>query len=197
MGEKMIWIKEEKLEIAQFYNLLSSIALTVLGSLIIAFFSQIEIYVPPSPVPITLQTLGVFMVGYLFGKIRGTLSVVLYIFEGVLGLPFFAGGSGGLHHLLGPSGGYLIGFVFCAFLVGLSREILLKFNFITLFLWLTLSNLSIYIFGLLHLSIYIPKNLLLKFGFYPFIFGDFLKILIASTVILISSRSFRFLKREI
>ncbi len=74
---------------------------------------------PIGPVPITLQPLFVFLAGYLLGPARGAAAVALYVAAGVLGLPVFAGGAAGLGVLLGPTGGYLLGFVVGAALTGL------------------------------------------------------------------------------
>lgn len=82
---------------------------------IITVCSQIQI---PTEVPFTLQTLGIFAAGGLLGWKRGTLSVLLYILLGLIGIPVFAGFSGGIAVLLGPTGGYIIGFIFTALVVG-------------------------------------------------------------------------------
>lgn len=74
---------------------------------------------PIGPVPITLQPLFVFLSGYLLGPARGAAAVALYVAAGVLGLPVFAGGAAGLGVLLGPTGGYLLGFVVGGALTGL------------------------------------------------------------------------------
>lgn len=74
---------------------------------------------PIGPVPITLQPLFVFLAGYLLGPARGAAAVSLYVAAGVLGLPVFAGGAAGVGVLLGPTGGYLLGFVAASALTGL------------------------------------------------------------------------------
>ena len=86
-------------------------ALVLGGSLIVALGAQIAVRLPFSPVPITLQTLAVLMVGALLGSRRGALSLLAYLAQGLAGLPVFAGGASGLAHAVGPTGGYLIGFV--------------------------------------------------------------------------------------
>ena len=91
-------------------------------SLVIALGAQIAIPLPFTPVPVTLQTLAVLLAGCTLGKGRGALAVIVYIVEGCAGLPVFSGGTGGIVHLLGPTGGYLVGFVAAAYLVGLLAE---------------------------------------------------------------------------
>lgn len=85
---------------------------------IIAVLSFISIPLPFSPVPITLQTLGVMLSGLLLGPQLGSISVGLYLIAGTLGLPIFAGGAAGIGVLMGPSGGYLLGFLPGAWMIG-------------------------------------------------------------------------------
>ena len=94
-------------------NNLKSYILIALFSAIIAVSAFITI---PSPVPFTLQALGVFCALTILGGKRGLLSIILYIFLGIIGLPVFAGFSGGLGHLMGATGGYILGFIFTAFI---------------------------------------------------------------------------------
>lgn len=83
----------------------------VLIPLFSSFISVCSFITVPSAIPFTLQTFGVFATLALLGGKLGTLSIVLYIFTGIIGLPVFSGFSGGIGHLFGPSGGYIIGFV--------------------------------------------------------------------------------------
>jgi biotin transport system substrate-specific component len=102
--------------------LLYDAVLVVTGSVFIALLAQVAIPLPFSPVPITGQTFAVLLVGVLLGSRRGGLGVLLYLLEGAAGLPFFAGGTAGLARLAGPTGGYLVGFVVAAIVVGLLAE---------------------------------------------------------------------------
>src|SRR3954467_3753818 len=94
------------------------VVLVVSGALLVALFAQISIDVPPSPVPITGQTLAVGLVGATLGMRRGAASLALYRVLGLF-LPFYADGDSGWHVVWGASGGYLVGFVFAAGFVGL------------------------------------------------------------------------------
>ncbi|QGY39933.1 biotin transporter BioY [Pseudodesulfovibrio cashew] len=76
--------------------------------------------VPIGPVPISMQPFFIFLAGYVLGARRGALAVGLYLLAGTIGLPVFAGGKSGLGHLLGPTGGYLFGFMVSAWLCGLA-----------------------------------------------------------------------------
>jgi biotin transport system substrate-specific component len=93
-------------------------SLIVGASLLVALMAQVSVPLPFSPVPITGQTFAVLLVGAALGAKRGSASLLLYLLEGAAGLPVFAGGGAGPATFLGPTGGYLIGFVAAAWLVG-------------------------------------------------------------------------------
>src|SRR4051812_40379087 len=87
------------------------ITLVVVGSLFVALLAQVAIRLPFTVVPITGQTLAVALTAAVLGSKRGALALLAYLGEGAAGLPFFAGGASGLAKIMGPTGGYLIGFV--------------------------------------------------------------------------------------
>ena len=97
--------------------------LVVAGALLIYLTARIAIPVPGSPVPITGQTFGVLLVGGALGFRRGLIAVALYVLLGVVGLPFFAEGKGGLSVIWGTTGGYLIGFILAGAVVGRLAEL--------------------------------------------------------------------------
>lgn len=146
------------------------------ASLFMALCSWISIPLLFTPVPVSLQTLGVLAIGASLGKSRGALAVALYLFQGMLGLPFFAGGCSGIASFLGPQGGYLLGFVAGAFITGLCFEKIRGPKNLSLLLSLLLGNAGIYLIGLPWLSLWVGPSLALKLGFYPFILGDLLKL---------------------
>lgn len=113
-------------------------ALTAIG----AFIS-----IPLGPVPITLQSFFVILSGILLGPKLGALSQVLYIFLGLIGIPIFSGFSGGLQHILKPSFGFIIGFVFAAYTAG--KVSYLSNNISSKKIWIssTIATLIIYLFG--------------------------------------------------
>jgi biotin transport system substrate-specific component len=92
------------------------------ASILIAISAQIAIPLPFTPVPLTLQTLVVLAAGVVLGSSRGALAITLYLLEGCAGLPVFSGAASGITHLLGPTGGYLIGFLPAAWLTGFLAE---------------------------------------------------------------------------
>jgi len=89
-----------------------------IGAAVVALAAQVAVPVPFSPVPMTLQPLAVLAVGGLLGGVGGAAALATYLALGVLGLPVFAGGSSGVLHLLGPTGGYLLAFPVAAALTG-------------------------------------------------------------------------------
>ena len=98
------------------------VALVAGGALLTAVAAQLAFTAPWTVVPYTFQTASVLLVGTALGGVRGILSLLLYLAVGATGFPVFAEGSGGSHLLIGPTGGYLIGFVVAAGLVGLLAE---------------------------------------------------------------------------
>jgi len=144
-------------------------------SLVIALGAQAAIPLPFTPVPVTLQTLAVLLAGCLLGSTRGTLAVLAYIVEGLAGLPVFAGGTAGLTHLLGPTGGYLVGFLAAAFLTGLLAERGLARRWLGALVVLVAGNVVLYIPGVVWLGAYTGMGKAVSLGFLPFVVGDALK----------------------
>lgn len=101
---------------------LKMMIVSALFAAIIAVFAQITIPLPFSPVPITGQTLAIGLAATILGSRYGTLSVAIYLLLGAVGAPVFAGMSGGLGALIGPTGGYLVGFLPTAFIIGYYLE---------------------------------------------------------------------------
>ncbi len=162
---------------AGFYD----IALIIGGSLLIALCAQVAI--PLWPVPVTGQTFAVLMIAALLGCRRGCFAVLAYIAEGAAGLPVFAHGRAGFAVLLGPTAGYLVGFIAAACIVGLLAEKGWDRRIGTTVLAMVLGNLAIYAFGLIWLSCLIGVNAALVDGLYPFIVGDLMKITLAAILL--------------
>jgi biotin transport system substrate-specific component len=162
------------------HALLYDLGLVLSGSLFIALSAQFAVPLPFSPVPVTGQTLAVLMIGVLLGSRRGSLSVLTYLMQGALGLPVLAGGVAGLARLTGPTGGYLIGFVAAAFLVGWLAERGWDRRFETTLLAMALGNVVIYACGLPWLARFVGAERVLAMGLWPFVPGDVGKILLAT-----------------
>ncbi len=165
------------------YALLYDLACIAGGSLFITLAAQIVLPLPFSPVPISGQTLAVLLVGTLLGSRRGSLAVLTYLVEGVLGLPVFAGGMAGPARLAGPTGGYLLGFAAAAFLVGRLAEKNWDRHLWTAGLAMLLGNAVIYALGLPWLAYFVGSERALATGLLPFIFGDLLKLILSATLL--------------
>lgn len=146
--------------------------------------AYIKIPVPVSPVPITLQTFFILLAGAILGARWGTISVIVYLLLGIAGLPVFSGGSSGLGMFFGPTGGYLIGFIFGAFIIGFLCDRYGRDKVHLNMLFMLAGLFAIYLFGVLQLmnvaSLSFPEAIAL--GLIPYIPGAILKI-IASSVI--------------
>ena len=148
------------------------------GSWLVALTAQIV--VPLWPVPITGQTFGALLVGALLGKKRGAISLLAYLGQGAVGLPVFAGGTAGIAKLAGPTGGYLVGLVVAAWVVGWLSQRGWDRRFTTAVAAMLIANISIYVFGLPWLANFVGWRAVLTGGLMPFIVGDVLKIALAA-----------------
>ncbi len=137
-----------------------------------------QISVPIGPVPITGQTFAVMLIGGLLGPKHGAFAVMIYLFEGAIGLPVFAGGSFGAHLLLGSTGGYFLSFPCLAAAIGYISQTSwshgLKIAAYTVGAWLGLAM------GALWLSYFIDHAFLL--GFIPFLGIEFTKALLVYAI---------------
>jgi len=139
-----------------------------------AICAQIKFFLPDNPIPITGQTFAVLLTGALLGSRLGAITMLTYVASGTIGLPVFA-----LPSILGPSGGYLIGFVFAAFVVGWLAERGWDRRVWTAVLAMAIGNLIIYLFGLPWLAAFIGFPNALTKGVLPFIPGDIIKLVLA------------------
>lgn len=157
-------------------TLTTSPALRITGIIMLSWFyavcSQIIIPLPYNLVPLSLQPAPLFLATFLFGW-HAVTAYGLYLFQGALGLPFFSGMQGGLIRLLGPTGGYLIGFgLAMAFLATLRNTMPSSKIAATIKIFCALS--LVFGCGLFQLSWFVAPEKLLAAGFYPFFIGDFI-----------------------
>jgi biotin transport system substrate-specific component len=153
------------------------VTLAVFGTVLLWLSAKIQ--VPLNPVPITMQTLVVLMLGVAYGWRLGVATISLYLLEGAAGLPVFAGGwgeGGGFHHLYGLTAGYLFGFVVAAGVCGRLAERGWDRSVLGSAGAMLIGNLIIYVLGLAWLASRIGPESAIRYGLLPFLLGDVLKI---------------------
>lgn len=171
-------------------NIIYKVLMVFIMAGITGISAQFTFFLPWTPVPITGQTFAVSMSGVLLGTYWGGLSQFVYMLLGIAGIPWFSEGKAGLSQLLGPTGGYIIGFIFASLFLGYMVDKYIKSrNFLPMVLLMTAANfIIIYGFGLINLSIWltvIKGNSvslweLLMMGVIPFIPGCIVKIILAA-----------------
>ena len=166
--------------------------LALLGTVLLAISSKVKI--PFYPVPMTMQTLVVLLIGVMFGWKLGIATISLYLFEGIIGLPVFAGTPEkgvGLIYFTGPTMGYLLGFIPAVFFSGFLTT-RFKYNFIFClilnFAIFTFSISFIYIFGLIWLLNFVPLEKVWALGALPFLPAEILKISIVTVFVTILNK---------
>ena len=157
-------------------NILKKISIVLFGTLLLTISAKIK--VPFYPVPMTMQTFVVVLIGITLGWKLGLATVFAYLFEGAIGLPVFAGTPEkgiGVSYIIGPTGGYLVGFVSSVFIAGfvnLNKNIFIKFYLISL------SIIAIYITGVPWLAYLAGWEVAYVWGIKNFVLAELLKIAI-------------------
>jgi biotin transport system substrate-specific component len=167
----------------------AQLALAGLLAAVLAVASWVSI--PFVPVPLTLQTLAVLVAGGLLGRHWGPVSVGVYILMGLVGVPVFAGGHAGPAVIAGPLGGFLLGFVLAAFVMGMAgdaarrRGVTDRRGLAVLVLGAATASLAVYVVGVPWFMAVTGMSLhaAMTFAFFPFILGDVLKAVAAVVVI--------------
>jgi biotin transport system substrate-specific component len=157
------------------------VSLVVAFSLLTALAAQISI--PIGPVPITGQTFAVLLTGALLGSRAGAAAMMIYLFEGAIGLPFFSNGGSGLAHLLGPTGGYLVSFPAAAYVSGAFAENGWDKKFLSAAAAMFVGSLIIMFIGWAWLSQFMTPLAAFRAGVTPFIIGDIVKIVLAAAAL--------------
>ena len=156
--------------------------ISVLGSILLTISAKIKI--PFYPVPMTMQTFVVLFLGISFGYKVGVATIFLYLLEGIIGLPVFSNSPEkgiGIAYFVGPTMGYLIGFIFACFLAGYFKY---TSNYLINFLKILISTSIIYIFGILWLGTLIGWDKpILQLGVFPFLLAELFKILLLTLLL--------------
>lgn len=159
--------------------------LTLVGLMaaVLCILGPWTVNIPISPVPISLGMLGIYFVTSVLGMKLGTASVVIYILMGLVGIPVFTGFTAGPGKLLGPTGGYIIGYIFMALICGFFVDKFNK-NLLRYFSGMVLGTAVCYLFGTLWLAHQMQYTFFqaLMAGVIPYIPGDLVKLIIARVV---------------
>jgi len=161
-------------------NYLLKAALVVAGTVLLAVSAKIQ--VPFWPVPMTMQTFAVLVVAMAFGWRLGSLTVATYLVEGAVGLPVFASGTG-VAYMMGPTGGYLLGFLLAAVVVGKMADWGWDRSVVRTLLAMTLGTGVIFFCGVSWLTTLIGFEQALSAGLWPFIPGALAKIALAAALL--------------
>jgi biotin transport system substrate-specific component len=166
-------------------SIATQISLILTGTVFLALMAQISFPIPGSPVPFTGQTLGVLLLGTAYGASLGFSTMAFYLLMGILGAPIFAAGSHGLEKIAGATGGYLVGMLISTLVLGALAGRKWDQKIKTVIPTMIIGNSVVFTFGLIWLHQYTGQSWAWTFekGFTPFIFGEVLKIAIASTAL--------------
>ena len=152
-------------------------------NLLLVACSYISFTIPISPIPITGQTFGVLLIAMTLGMTRGSGVVLAYLLEGALGLPVFAGGMAGIAKFIGPTGGYLLGFLVAAYLVGYLADKGWDRGYVKSLTARSLGTAVIFACGMLWLATFVGTELVIATGLIPFIPGAIMKIFLAFAIL--------------
>lgn len=166
----------------QRYAMLRSLTIVLAASWVLALSAQMAIPLPFTPVPLTLQTFTLVLLTPLLGTSRAIAMVLAYLAQGAAGLPFFSAGRGGLPVLLSPTGGYLLGFVAAAALVGYAHEHGLLKTWGRRVVVFALSGLLVLMAGTAGLASFLGWPKAITVGLIPFLAGDLMKSVVAASV---------------
>lgn len=175
----MSFVKPFVLDHSKPISIVKDIAISIAASFGIGLLAQLAIPLPFTPVPIATQNSFVLLLAALLGARRGSAAVFAFLAQGAMGFPVFAGGVGGMAKILGPTGGYLMGYLIAAFLVGTLMEKWKERSVCKTFLSLAAGHLTIYLFGAAYLSTFVGFEKALLLGVAPFVIGDLLKIVVS------------------
>jgi len=170
-------------EMALIPRIIREIVLVATGSILIALAAQFYFPLPFSPVPITGQTFAVLLLAALYGHNRGGLTVLTYLILGIAGRPVFASGAFGIATIIGPTGGYLVGFLPAAYIVGLLSKKGWDRKVWTTATSMIIGNVIIYLAGITWLSRFVGWDNVLQTGLIPFLIGDGAKIALATLLL--------------
>ncbi len=138
-------------------------------------FASSQLSIPLEPVPIVLATVGVMLIAITYNMFRGMTTIITYVAMGAIGAPFFANYSGGMHVLYGPTGGYIIGYILCVYVMNKLKSILDQKTNIGILLNCLCGTVAFYVCGVPWLATHIGIKMAIVSGFLPFIIPGLIK----------------------
>ncbi len=193
-AEDEITLQSFKTQSFKIRPMLKKLLFTFLSVIFISVFAQIEIVLPLNVegISITGQTFAILLAAFFLGRWYGLLAVVIYIVIGAMGLPVFSGGSYGLEKLSGGTGGYFVGFILAAYRVGHLGEKGWRKSFPKSLQAMFYGTLIILLFGVLRLSFKYGFPKAMEIGFYPFLWGGLIKIILGAVIAYLIERFLKF-----
>jgi biotin transport system substrate-specific component len=167
------------------HGLVADALLVAAGALAIAASAQVRLPLPFTPVPLTGQTFAILLVGSSLGLRRGALTTLVYLLAGIAGAPVFTNAGHGLAVLLGPTGGYLIGFLAASVILGAAADRTGVRTLLPAVAWMAAGSAVIYAFGVAGLMIAtgVSAARALEIGVWPFLVGDVIKAALAGALL--------------
>ena len=162
-------------------EILKNILLVLGGVVFLSLMAQVMIPLPYTPVPITLGSFAVTLMGLLYGRKLATATFLSYVAAGTAGIPVFANFKTGV--LFSPSGGYIFGYIVAAIFLGYLADKGFTKSYAKTILALIIANIIIYALGVLQLSLFVPNKDVFKLGVYPFLVGDTLKMMAVASLV--------------
>lgn len=162
---------------------LKEILVVIGASIIIGLFGAISLPLPFTPVPISTQCQAILLLSVILGSKRAFFAVLAFLTEAAMGLPVCSAGKGGILHLLGPTGGYLLGYLVAAYITGYLSEKFFKRTPTHTFYSIATGNVIVYLIALPWLSSFCGWKSAIQLGMLPFLIGDFLKLVFAIKIL--------------
>lgn len=173
-------------------SLVKAVLLVIAGSLLLTLSAKIK--VPFFPVEMTMQTCAVMLIGAAYGWRLALATVVFYLAQGAVGLPVFTGTPEkglGLAYMMGPTGGFLVGFAIAAAVVGWFAERGFDRSFFKILAVMLAADVIVFALGLVWmLALFGPDKPILAWGLYPFIPGDIVKVALAAAIVALGWKAF-------
>jgi len=161
--------------------------LVIAGIAVLAMTAKIKVFIPPSPVPVTMTTFAVLTIGAAYGPRLGLATVFGYMLIGAMGFDVFANSSAenlGLSYMMGGTGGYLVGYLLATFALGAFARMGWDRSIVKTVFGMLIGNALIYIPGILWLAyLYTWEKPILEWGLWPFLVGDAMKLALAALVL--------------